>query len=164
MDGVEETLERRIGLAWRELRRGAAMGVLREHFFGQGAEALEPGQMDTLDLLAQRDAWRMGDLAAGLRVDPSTATRAVQRLEQSGLAGRTPCGDDGRVVLVAITAAGRRRYEKASARRSDILARILDEFSTDERVHLADLLDRFVGALDRVVTDLPTEQTRTPVD
>jgi DNA-binding MarR family transcriptional regulator len=160
MDGVEETLERRIGLAWRELRRGAAMGVLRGHFFGQGADSLEPGQMDTLDLLAQRDGWRMGDLASGLRVDPSTATRAVQRLEQSGLARRTPCGDDGRVVLVTITPAGRLRYEEASARRSDVLGQILDEFSNDERAELADLLDRFVAALDRVVAGLPGDQPR----
>ena len=81
-----------IGTAWKELRRGAAMSILRDHMFGAGKDALEPGQVDTLDLLVQQPAWRMSDLADALRVDPSTATRAVQRLERSGLAERCPVG------------------------------------------------------------------------
>ena len=45
-----------IGTAWKELRRGAAMSILRDHMFGAGKDALEPGQVDTLDLtgLAER--------------------------------------------------------------------------------------------------------------
>ena len=64
-----------IGTAWKELRRGAAMSILRDHMFGAGKDAVEPGQVDTLDLLVQQPAWRMSDLADALRVDPSTATR-----------------------------------------------------------------------------------------
>ena len=90
----------RIGLAWIEIRRGAAMGALQKHLFGSGDDALEQGQMDTLDLLAQQPSWRMSELAEALRVDPSTATRAVQRLVNVGLADRRPCDDDGRVVMV----------------------------------------------------------------
>ena len=64
------------------------MVALRDHLFGAGEDALEPGQVDTLDLLVQQPAWRMTDLADALRVDPSTATRAVQRLVRAGLAER----------------------------------------------------------------------------
>jgi len=43
--------------------------------------------MDALDLLTRRER-PMKELAARLRVEPSTATRAVQRLEHDGLAER----------------------------------------------------------------------------
>ena len=49
--------------------------------------------MDTLDLLVQQPAWRMSELAEALRVDPSTATRAVQRLVRAGLADRRSRAD-----------------------------------------------------------------------
>ena len=52
-----------IGNAWRDLRRGAAASSLRSKLFGEGESALDPGQVDTLDLLVEREFWRMGDLA-----------------------------------------------------------------------------------------------------
>jgi DNA-binding MarR family transcriptional regulator len=151
---IDEEVRRRVGRAWRELRRGAAMSALKDHLFGTGDDALEPGQMDTLDLLVQREAWRMTDLAEALRVDPSTATRAVQRLERSGLAERRPCDDDGRVVRVSITPAGEARHALVAERRSAVLDQVLAPFSPAERAELADLLDRFVAELDRVVPTL----------
>ena len=89
-------LARRIGSAWVQIRRGASMGRLREHLYGAGDEPIELGQMDALDLLARQARWRMSDLAEALRIDPSTATRAVQRLVSSGFAKRCPHDDDGR--------------------------------------------------------------------
>jgi DNA-binding MarR family transcriptional regulator len=138
----------RIGTAWKELRRGAAMAVLRDHLFGAGADALEPGQYDTLELLVQRESWRMSDLADALRVDPSTATRAVQRLLKSGLAERHHSSADGRVVMVSATAAGRHRYDAIAARRREVMSELLSAFDADERRELAGLLERFVAALD----------------
>jgi DNA-binding MarR family transcriptional regulator len=96
----------------------------------------------------------MTDLAEALRVDPSTATRAVQRLERSGLAERRPCDDDGRVVRVSITPAGEARHALVAERRSAVLDQVLAPFSPAERAELADLLDRFVAELDRVVPTL----------
>ncbi|HEY0520386.1 MAG TPA: MarR family transcriptional regulator, partial [Ilumatobacteraceae bacterium] len=107
----------RIGASWVHIRRGAAMGALRDYLLGTGDEALEQGQMDSLDLLARQPLWRMSDLAEALRVDPSTATRAVQRLVGSGLATRSSNGDDGRVVMVEITDAGRSRHADVNVRR-----------------------------------------------
>ncbi len=145
---------RRIGLAWKELRRGAAMVVVRDYFFGAGDDALEPGQVDTLDLLVQRPSWRMSDLAEALRVDPSTATRAVQRLHRAGLAERSPCAEDGRVVRVSTTPAGRARHKIIAARRGEALGAMLADFDDAERHQLADLIERFVTALDRFAADI----------
>src|SRR4051812_14302192 len=92
----------RIGASWVQIRRGAG-GAIRDYLLGVGDDALEQGQMDSLDLLARQPSWRMCDLAEALRIDPSTATRAVQRLVAPGLATRCSHGDDGRVVMVEIT-------------------------------------------------------------
>ena len=104
----------------------------------------------------------MGDLAEALRVDPSTATRAVERLVRSGLAERTSCTDDKRVVKVSATDAGRSRFESVSAIRSEALRRILERYEPTEREVLADYMERFVNALDDMVADLATTADPPP--
>lgn len=148
-------LAMRIGLAWIELRRGASMGDLRDYLFGTGADALEQGQMDTLDLLSDHEAWRMTEIAERLRIDPSTATRAVQRLVNVGLASRLTCSDDGRVVRVQISEAGAQRHAEVATRRGQLMAHVLGSFAPDERTALADLLERLIQAVDAFVGDVP---------
>lgn len=148
---------RRIGTAWVEMRRGASTAALRAYFFGR-QQPLEQGQMDALDLLSRRDSRPMKELAARLRVDPSTATRAMQRLEADGLVERFTSPDDGRVVLVRLTDVGRARHAHVAARRAVAMERILSRFDPDERAVLADLLDKFVRTLDEVVPELAREQ------
>lgn len=159
-DPTQLDLAVRIGLAWIEIRRGASMGGLREYLFGGGDDALEQGQMDTLDLLAKQPCWRMSDLADALRVDPSTATRAVQRLENSGLAARAPSDDDGRVVMAAITDAGRLRHAEVAERRGHVMAHLLSAFSPREREQLASMLERFVLRVDDFVAVQEAERRR----
>lgn len=144
----------RIGAAWKELRRGAAMGRFRDHLFGAGEDALEPGQVDTLDLLVQQPHWRMSELAEALRIDPSTATRAVQRLLKAGLAERRHSADDGRVVMVSATEAGRQRHAAIAARRRKALATMLAAFDEQERRQLAELMERLVVSLDDFANQL----------
>jgi DNA-binding MarR family transcriptional regulator len=151
---AELAVAMRIGRAWRELRRGAAMGKLRDSLTMAGGDMLEPGQIDSLDLLVQRPEWRMSELADALRVDPSTATRAVQRLERIGLAQRQPCGGDGRVVMVSATELGQARHDVFASARRNLLGSLLQEFEPEERAELASHLDRFVTALDRYVDQL----------
>lgn len=148
-----QALAVRIGASWVQIRRGAG-GALRDYLLGTGDDALEQGQMDSLDLLAREPSWRMCDLAEALRIDPSTATRAVQRLVGSGLAVRCPHDDDGRVVMVEITDAGRSRHSAVHARRAELMAHMLGAFTLDERPVVADMLERFVSAIDEFVERL----------
>lgn len=150
----------RIGLAWREIRRGASTGPLREFLYSTDAldvaldaDQIELGQVDTLDLLVQQPVWRMSELAEALRVEPSTATRAVQRLEKSGLAVRRPSSDDGRGVTVQVTADGRTVHAGIAARRAELFAHMLQTFRPAELPVLANLLERFVAAVDEFVAD-----------
>ena len=99
------------------LRRGAWTQHLRDYLFGDD-DPLEPGQMDALDLLSRGDR-TMKQLAERLRIDPSSATRAVQRLVAVGLAERYAAAEDGRrIVMVRITKDGRQRHAAVAARRS----------------------------------------------
>jgi DNA-binding MarR family transcriptional regulator len=56
--------------------------------------------------------------------------------------------------MVGITEEGRRRHREVAARRALVMERILSAFTPADRQALADLLDRFVDALDDVVDSL----------
>ena len=137
----------RISLAWRELRRGASASALREYLHGKSEDAIDQGQIDALDVLASQPQWRMSDLADALHVEPSTATRAVQRLVADGLAERLRDSDDGRVVMVRISANGRAVRNEVVERRGELFRFILDNFTEDELPLFANYLDRFTNAI-----------------
>jgi DNA-binding MarR family transcriptional regulator len=141
----------RMGRAWRELRRGASTLVVIEELFGPpgGRDSVEPVHLDVLDLLTARGDLRMSDLAAELRVDPSTVTRTLQRMEAAGLAKRVPDGDDGRVVKVHLTAEGTRLQGVVSGRRAAMIDAILRGFGEEDRDQLVELLERFIDAVDK---------------
>jgi DNA-binding MarR family transcriptional regulator len=82
----------------------------------------------------------------------------VQRLVNDGLAERRPSGDDGRVVMVAVSEEGRRRHGDVAERRVAAMGRILAAFTPDERARLADLMMRLVHSIDELVADLVVEQ------
>lgn len=138
----------RLGRAWRQIRRGAAAGALRDIIYGIGAEQIEPGQMDALDVLVGVESYRMGDLAEALNIEPSTATRAVQRLIKDGLVEHVERAGDRRVVNVAVTAKGREIHSQVAERRRTVLISVLNEFEPDEREELIAFMERFVGAVE----------------
>ena len=56
---------------------------------------------------------RMSDLAAQTRLTPSGLTRAIDRLEDAGLAERVPCPSDRRGSFAALTPRGLAADEQA---------------------------------------------------
>ncbi len=134
------------------------MALLRDYLFGTAEDRLDSGQMDTLDALVRKQSWRMCDLAEALRVDPSTATRAVQRLVNVDLAERSTDSEDGRVVVVRATDEGRRIHCDVDRRRGCVITKLMSAFTVEERTDLADLLTRFVDELDLTMKELPPPQ------
>ncbi len=146
---------RRIGLAWRELRRGASGAALRAHMLGPDGPDIELAQLDALEILgSEPTGWRMTEFADALRVDPSTATRSITRLEKVGLAQRAVAEDDRRVVIATITPLGRRTLEHVVRFRVTGMQRLLDVFDPEEREQFAEYLERFVGSIDALVAQL----------
>ena len=141
----------RIAHAWRELRRGASMTALKDRM--QGETGLDLGQVDFLEHLVLGGTARMRDLADTLRVDASTATRAVQRLVDRDLAERATDERDARCVHVGATDAGRELYDEIVTSRREGMFELLADFTPAERRTLADGMEKLVASLDRMVSD-----------
>lgn len=155
MSGSDDATVRRIALAWRELRRGASGTALRTHLTGPDGPPLEQAQLDALEILAgQPNGWRMSDFADALRVDPSTATRAISRLERHGLAERSAIETDKRIVTARATTTGQRMVRHVGRLRAIGMQRLVEPFDAAEREQFAEYLERFVKSIDDLVDEL----------
>lgn len=139
----------RIVFSWREMRRGVAMGAYQDLLF----EGLDLGALDALDLLIARNRMRMIEFAGALRVEKSTATRALDRLESAGLAERESVvvSAKRRSVIVHITERGRALHAKLLDRRVQLLKQMTHDFSPEDILVLGRLLERLVAGIDHVV-------------
>jgi len=108
------------------------------------------GQAETLDVIAERDGWRMGELATALRIDASTATRSIDPLVRLGLATRREDPSSARAVVVSLTRKGVARHAELKARSRDIWQNLLADFTASELADFADFIDRVVDALDAI--------------
>jgi DNA-binding MarR family transcriptional regulator len=147
----------RMGVAWRELRRVAATGHLAYRFRNTSVGTLELAQVDALSILVDGEGRRMSELADLLRVDASTATRAVQRLVDAGMAERSPDPCDRRGVVVSATPAGHAVRDELVENARSAMGELLGGFDDGELRSLADLLDRFVAAIDAMAGDDPDD-------
>jgi DNA-binding MarR family transcriptional regulator len=84
-------------------------------------------------------------LADGLRLSHSRAVRVVDRLEEHGLARRRRSPDDGRAVLVDLTAAGRRAADRVVAARAQALEEALAGLTDDQREALGEIAAAVLG-------------------
>ncbi|MDP1877517.1 MAG: MarR family transcriptional regulator [Actinomycetota bacterium] len=144
---VDLVVAGRVGSAWRDLRRVASTPAVRASVYDPAAP-LDPGQADALDAVVTHGPCRMSEVARGLRVDRSTATRAIDRLEAAGFVARRVDPNDARGVVVAATAAGRALLNRVRNRSTVMLAEVLATFSAEDRERLAELMERLVAGLD----------------
>jgi len=73
-----------------------------------------------------------------------------------GLAERLSGKDDGRVVQVAVTDDGRKRHNLVSSRRLELMKVIFKNFTEEERVDLAHLLEKLVASIDSALKEVST--------
>jgi len=145
-------LHRRVGRAWRQVRRGAGAIKIKDYFYGSGPDGLDLALADGLAVIAQQGPMRMGELAEALQITPASTTRAVSCLVTKGFAKREKAKDDHRSVVVSATSEGQARFEQFNDKIQAGLDEILSEFSRDELEDLAAYLDRFVMSVDRFVS------------
>ncbi|MEU5646871.1 MarR family winged helix-turn-helix transcriptional regulator [Streptomyces milbemycinicus] len=100
---------------------------------------LYPGQELLMMQLWERGEQRQADLIKTLGLDPSTVTKMLQRLEQSGFVTRRPSSHDRRAVVVNTTRAGqalRDRVLQAWRDLEQITAHGLTDEEYDQAMHL----------------------------
>jgi DNA-binding MarR family transcriptional regulator len=87
-------------------------------------------------------------LAAALHLDGSTVTRQVAALVRRGLVSRERDPLDGRGAVVAATSTGLSRMSAVRKAREELYARMLADWSEEDRRTLAVLMQRLNRAMD----------------
>jgi len=106
----------------------------------------EAGVLSTL----REGSHRITDLATTEALAQPTVTQLVDKLESRGLVTRGRSGDDGRVVLVAITDAGRAKLEEVRAEiRANMRATLanLPDADLTDLAHAAETLGGLIEKL-----------------
>jgi len=144
---VDESLAADLSRCWRELGTVLASRRLLASLSGEAAGRLTPTKLRALELLAESGPLRISDLAAGMAVDETTATRLADRLETMGAASRERADDDRRVTVVALTPDGQRLAADAARRRREFVRDVLATLDRDERAELVRLTEKATAAL-----------------
>jgi MarR family transcriptional regulator, 2-MHQ and catechol-resistance regulon repressor len=103
-------------------------------------------QCYALEALIRRGPSGLNELAAELYLDKSTASRVVATLERKKYVTRERHPDDGRAVILSVSPAGRRLYERI---RTDLVAEtreLLEDFEPEVAKGAARLILRLARA------------------
>lgn len=136
----------------QELR--AAIKVLVRRFsIGERADVACCGvtvaQAAALEVLRSEGAMRLGALGTRLGITPSTLTRNLARLEQTGLVRRQPDPDDARAARVALTPAGREAADRVEETEEAFAESILQQLPEGSRDRALQALGDLLGAVRR---------------
>jgi DNA-binding MarR family transcriptional regulator len=110
------------------------------------ARQLTPSKIRAVTLLAS-GGLRIGELADGVGVDDTTATRLVDRLEAMGVAERRNEPGDRRATTVGLTRAGEELVAGIAAQRQLFFCDVLAGLEPEERTELVRLTAKAAEAL-----------------
>lgn len=125
--------------------------VFQEH----GLEAWEFDVLATLRRSGSPFELSAGQLLNSMMITSGTMTNRIDRLEHRGFVGRRKDPTDGRVVLVALTPAGRRRVDAALQAHAVNELNIINSLSQRDRNELIRVLRRLHLSLDRNHQNVP---------
>ena len=98
---------------------------------------LTPTQLSALSTVDQAGPVRLGDLAAAERIAPSTLTRLVSALEESGYVQRCAVPGDARASTLAVTGRGHEILERIRQETTSLLRDSLLMLPADQLAALA---------------------------
>ena len=113
---------------------------------------LTPTQLAALATIGKTGPMRLGDLAAAEGIAPSTLTRLVTALEDSGYVRRLTDPSDARASTLSITPHGQDALQRIRAETTLMLTASLDLLTPDQRSALAAALP----VLERLAEAQPT--------
>lgn len=126
--------------------------VQRIHISTSSGEMdLERSAYGIMARLADEGPQRLGALASGFGLDPSTITRQVQSLEKAGLAERQTDPADRRASILELTAEGREVFQRTRKHRRQRLFTALADWPEHDRVEFGRLLSKFNGSMDALL-------------
>lgn len=98
--------------------------------------------------LAQESEMRQVELTRRLRLQKSTVSRLVGQMSARGWVERAPAPNDGRGVVLRLTASGQRAAQNLAEARRERFSRLLSSIPAHERAGVLHALDVIVEALD----------------
>jgi len=129
-----------------EVRRLVNRPGYRKRLLGPLGRRVELSTVRVLHAVDQADrAPSIGDVAATLAIDPSTASRLVDQRVAEGLLERSPDPDDRRRAVLSITGPGRALLAELATSRRLMLEDVTEGWSADDVRTLEQLLSRLVG-------------------
>lgn len=148
--GLESEADpRAVLVAVRLLATGARLGQATEAHFARFG--LSTGRYRMLaDLEDSAGEKSPSQLAASLGVTRATVTGLIDSLEQEGLVLRRPSAEDGRAVVVVLTARGAQKMRDIAPEHFGRLQAMVSGLSPQERTTFLELLGRItegIGAL-----------------
>jgi DNA-binding MarR family transcriptional regulator len=108
---------------------------------------LTPQELHTIALVGKMGSPRMSELARRGHVTLGTMTVMINKLVKKGYVKRMRDEGDRRVVLVSLTARGRRANKLHEKFHRDITDRILSLLSESEQQHLAAIIQKLATSL-----------------
>jgi DNA-binding MarR family transcriptional regulator len=110
---------------------------------------LTPTQLAALATIGKTGPMRLGDLAAAEGIAPSTLTRLVTALEDSGYVRRCADPNDARASTLSITVQGQAALDRVSTESTLMLTASLELLTPEQRSALAaalPVLEQIAGA------------------
>ncbi|HVX47660.1 MAG TPA: MarR family transcriptional regulator [Mycobacteriales bacterium] len=135
---VAAELQASVSILWRRLRQTKPIGELT---FTEST---------ALSLLERSGPTTSAALAREEHMTPQSMGATLTALERQGLVERHPDPDDGRRILMSVTAAGRRTVKDRRLARGRQLAEALSGFSSEELEQLraaAPLIERLARGM-----------------
>lgn len=123
----------------------ALVGVAAASIAAVGDVVTVP-QLRVLVMVHTRGPLNLAAVADGLEVNPSNASRTVDRLIKAGLLDRRDSPVDRRNVILTLTDAGRQLVGKVTRHRRVAIERVLRKMPAAQRDRLAEALDAFATA------------------
>jgi DNA-binding MarR family transcriptional regulator len=120
-------------------------------------ETITIPQFRTLVILSTRGPSKIATLAVALDVQPSTATRMVDRLVAAELADRKPNPESRRELIIELTPRGRTIVDAVTAHRRREIAAVVERMPADDRTGLIRALTAFSTAGGEAHTALDIE-------
>jgi DNA-binding MarR family transcriptional regulator len=128
------------------LRLNASRKVHMRRATAAGAVISQPG-FQLLRRIEEGESLQIGELARLTGMDPAATGRQVAQLVEDGLVTREKASEDGRAVIVRITARGAEVRRSLSLVTERHLTDVLAGWSASDRRRLATLLPRLVEGL-----------------
>ncbi|MFG2710278.1 MarR family winged helix-turn-helix transcriptional regulator [Streptomyces goshikiensis] len=144
--GLLDALQHQVAVFARRAEQTRLGGV------GQARNSMDRAAYLLLNRLDLEGPMGVKALACGMGIDSSTVTRQVAPLVDSGLVKRASHPEDGRAVVLALSTRGLARLEEVRSSRRELMARVTDGWSEDERESFTGLLTRFNVSLSELMS------------